>query len=51
MWLKKKKDQEHYEKTIIELKGRVTKFHKSSITFWVKAVLQAKPKQKSAAVT
>ena len=35
-------------KTIIGLKGRAAKFHKSSITFWVKAVLQPKNKQKSA---
>ena len=36
---------------IIELKGRAAKFHKHSITFWVKAVSQPKNKPKSAAAT
>ena len=48
MWLKEKKDQEQYKKTIIELKGTALKFHKFSITFWPKAVLQPKNKHKSA---
>ena len=43
-WLRMKKDQEQYEKTIIELKGRGARFHKSSTIFWVKAVLQPKNK-------
>ena len=43
-WLRMKKDQEQYEKTIIELKGRAARFHKSSTTFWVKVVLQPKNK-------
>ena len=51
MWLKLKKDQEQYEKTIIELKGRAAKFYKSHITFWAKAVLQKKNKHKFAAST
>ena len=38
-------------KTITELKGRATRFHKLSITFWAKAALQPKNKQKSAAAT
>ena len=33
------------------IKGRAAKFHKSSITFWDKAVLQPKNEQKSTAVT
>ena len=33
LWLKVRKDQEQYEKTIIELKGRTGKFHKSSTIF------------------
>ena len=37
--------------TIIELKDRAARFHKSSIAFRGKAVLQWKNKQKSAAVT
>ena len=45
------KDQEQYEKTIIELKGRAAKFHKSSITLWEKAVSQPKNKRKSAGAT
>ena len=49
--VKRKKDQKQYEKTIIELKGRAAKFHKSSLTFLAKAVSQPKKKQKSAAVT
>ena len=49
--LKVKKHQEQNEKTIIELKGRAAKFHKSSLTFWAKAVSQPRNKQKPAAVT
>ena len=48
---KVKNKQEQYEKTIIELKGRVAKFHKPSITLWAKAVSQHKNKRKSAATT
>ena len=33
------------------IKGRAAKFHKSSTTFWAKAVSQSKNKQKSAAIT
>ena len=40
--------KEQYEKTIIKLKGRAAKFHKSIITFWAKAKLQQKNKQESA---
>ena len=38
------------QKTIIWIKGRAVKFHKSSITYSLKAVLQPK-KQQSAAIT
>ena len=38
--IKSKKDQEKHKKTIIELNGRATKFHKFSMTIWAKAVLQ-----------
>ena len=51
MWLKVKKGQEQYDKTIIELKGRAAKFHKSSVTFWAKASLQPKNEQNAAATT
>ena len=40
LWLKVEKDQEQYEKTIVDLKGIAAKFHKSSITFCAKAVSQ-----------
>ena len=46
-----KKDQDQYEKTIIELKGTAAKFYNSSITLWAKAVSQPKNKQKSTAAT
>ena len=39
---KVKKDQEHYEKMIIELKGTTVKIRKSSITIWAKVVSQPK---------
>ena len=42
LWLKVEKDQEQHKKTIIWIKGRAVKFHKSSITYWAKAVLQPK---------
>ena len=48
---KGRKDLEQYKKTFIEFKGRATKFYKSCIISWVKAVLQPKNKRKSAAVT
>ena len=51
LWLKVKIDQDQYKKIIIEINGRVAKFHISSITFWVKDVSQPKNKQKSAAGT
>ena len=47
LWSKVEKNQELYEKTIIAFKGRAPKFHKSSITFWVKTDTQPKNKQKS----
>ena len=43
--------KEQYEKTIIKLQGRATKFHKSIVTFWAKAKLQPKNKQESAGTT
>ena len=51
LWLKVEKDEEQHEKTIIWIKGRPVKFHKSSITFWAKAVLQPQNKQQSVAIT
>ena len=51
LWLKAEKDQEQHKKTIIWIKGRAVKFHKFSITYWAKAVLQPKNKQQSAAMT
>ena len=50
-WLKVEKDQEQHKKTIIWIKGTAAKFHKSSITYLAKAVLQPKNKQQSAAIT
>ena len=40
LWLKVQKDQEQYEKTIIESQVKAMKFHRFSIKFWAKAVLQ-----------
>ena len=51
LWLEVEKDQEQHKKTIIWIKGRAMKFHKSSITYWEKAALQPKNKQQSAAIT
>ena len=42
--------KEQYKKTIIELKGRAAKFHKSITNFCVKANLQSKNRKQSAAV-
>ena len=39
------------QKAIIWIKGTAAKFHKSSITYLAKAVLQPKNKQQSAAIT
>ena len=51
MWLKVKKYQEQYEKTIIELKGKASNFHKFSKIFWAKVISQPKNKQKCTAAT
>ena len=51
LWLKVEKDQEQHKKTIIWIKGRAVKFHKSSITYWAKAVLQPKNKQQAESFT
>ena len=48
---KGKKIRGSTKKTITYIKGRAAKFHKSSKTFWVKAFLQPKYKQKLAAIT
>ena len=48
---KVEKDQEQHKKTIIWIKGTAVKFHKSSVTYWAKAVLQPKNKQQFAAIT
>ena len=48
---KGKKIRGSTKKTIIYIKGAAAKFHKSSITFWVKAFSQPKYKQKLAAIT
>ena len=45
---KKKKNQEQYQKTIIEFKGRAAKFQKFSVTFWAKAISQRKNNPESA---
>ena len=50
-WLKVEKDQEQHKTTIIWIKDRAVKFHKPSITYWARAVLQPKNKQQSAAIT
>ena len=50
LWLKVEKDQEQHKNTIIWIKRRAVKFHKSSITYWEKAILQPKNKQQPAAI-
>ena len=47
LWLKVEKDQEQHKKTINWIKGRAVILHKSNITYWRRAVLQPKNKQKS----
>ena len=51
MWFKVEIRSGTVRKDYHSIKRRAAKFHKSSITFWVKAVSQPKNKQKSAVIT